>query len=154
MRRNTVAVLVLTLLALSAYDLRAQNRGTGLGVILGEPTGISFKHWVSGTTAIDAGLAWSFDADRTHFHMTYLIHAFDWIKSTDDFGSRLNFYYGVGGRAILENNSRAGGRGVLGLVYFFKGAPLDAFVEIAPIMDVVPETDFNLNGGIGMRYFF
>ena len=154
MRRTSIAVLALILLALSAYDLCAQNHGTGLGVILGEPTGISFKQWLGGATAIDAGLAWSFAADDVHFHMTYLIHAFDWIKSTDDFGNRLNFYYGVGGRARFERDSRAGGRGVIGLVYFFKGAPLDAFVEIAPIMDVVPETDFNLNGGIGMRYFF
>ena len=154
MRRTTIAVLVLTLLALSAYDLRAQNKGTGLGVILGEPTGISFKHWLSGATAVDAGLAWSFAADDVHFHMTYLIHAFDWIKSRDEFGSRLNFYYGVGGRARFDKDSRAGGRGVIGLVYFFKGAPLDAFLEIAPIMDMVPETDFDLNGGIGIRYFF
>jgi hypothetical protein len=154
MRRTSIAALVLIMLALSAHHLKAQNHGTGLGVILGEPTGISFKHWLGGATAIDAGLAWSFVADDVHFHMTYLIHAFDWIKSDDDFGSRLNFYYGIGGRARFERDSRAGGRGVLGLVYFFKGAPLDAFVGIAPIMDVVPETELDLTGGIGMRYFF
>src|SRR5574341_1413453 len=116
MRRTSIAALVLIVLALSAHGLKAQNHGTGLGVILGEPTGISFKHWLGGATAVDAGLAWSFAADDIHFHMTYLIHAFDWIKSTDDFGSRLNFYYGVGGSANFENNSRAGARGVLGLV--------------------------------------
>ena len=154
MRRTSITLLVFVILALTVGRLQAQNRGTGLGVILGEPTGFSFKHWVGGTTAIDAGLAWSVNSDNVHFHMTYLFHAFNWIKSTDSFGSRLNVYYGIGGRVRADKRSRAGARGVMGLVYFVKGAPLDVFLEVAPVMDVAPETDLDFNAGLGIRYFF
>ena len=39
----------------------SQSSGFGIGVIIGEPTGISLKHWMSQTTALDAGVAWGFD---------------------------------------------------------------------------------------------
>lgn len=104
---------------------------------------------------MDGGLAWSFsNSGAFHIHVDYLIHHFSWIQSFDPFASRVNVYYGVGGRAKFETDSRIGARGVIGLVYFFKGAPIDAFLEIAPILDLAPATDFSLNGGIGIRYFF
>jgi len=37
----------------------AQERGFGLGVIIGEPTGISAKLWTSPVNAFDFGLGWS-----------------------------------------------------------------------------------------------
>lgn len=155
MRRISAAMFLFTMLILSACNLCAQDHGTGLGVILGEPTGISFKQWLSRTTAIDAGVAWSFaNSGAMHIHVDYLIHNFSWIKSADPVGSRLNVYYGIGGRVKFETDSRAGARGVIGLDYFFRNAPLDVFLEIAPILDLAPSTDFSLNGGIGIRYFF
>lgn len=148
--------VLLLLILLSGIRTNAQDHGTGLGIILGEPTGISFKQWLTKTTAVDAGFAWSFakGEDAFHIHVDYLVHHFDWIQSTDELASRLNFYLGVGGRAKFETDSRIGARGVIGLVYFFKGVPLDAFLEVAPILDLAPDTDFSLNGGIGVRYFF
>ena len=56
----------------------AQNTGggnTGIGVMLGEPTGISLKIWNNERTAIDAGLAWSFSGrNAVHLHADYLLH--------------------------------------------------------------------------------
>jgi len=155
MRKLVILSLFLQIIILVNGTVWAQGQGAGLGIIIGEPTGISFKHWLTKTTALDAGLAWSFsNSDALHIHLDYLIHEFDWIQSSDPFASRLNVYYGFGGRAKFETDSRVGARGVIGLVYFFKGAPFDAFLEIAPILDLVPGTDFSLNGGLGARYFF
>ena len=126
-----------------------------LGVILGEPTGISSKHWLSGSTAIDAGLAWSLgDSDDVYLHMDYLIQNFDWIQSSDPFASRLSVYYGIGGRAILQSDTRVGARGVMGLAYFTKGVPIDIFLELAPVFDFTPATDLSISFGLGARYFF
>lgn len=155
MSRKYLLVLLFPVIFLSLGAALAQNHSTGLGVILGEPTGISFKHWLTTSTALDAGLAWAFsNTDALHIHADYLIHMYDWIQSSDAFASRLNVYLGVGGRAKFETDSRIGARGAMGLDYFFKGAPLDAFLEIAPILDLTPATDFSLNGGLGVRYFF
>jgi hypothetical protein len=154
MIRLSKIYLVLIVLSLS-LPIWAQNQGSGLGVILGEPTGVSFKQWLTGSTAFDIGLAWSFNtSDAFHLHADYLIHAFDWIQSSDAFASQLNVYYGIGGRAKFEDDTKAGARGVIGLDYFFRGAPLDAFLEVAPILDLTPSTDFSLNLGLGLRYFF
>ncbi len=37
----------------------AQDRDFGIGVIIGEPTGISAKLWTSPVNALDFGLGWS-----------------------------------------------------------------------------------------------
>ncbi len=42
----------------------AQDRDFGLGVIIGEPTGISAKLWTSPINALDFGLGWSYGGDR------------------------------------------------------------------------------------------
>ena len=47
----------------------------GLGVMAGEPTGLSAKTWLGKTTAVDAGLAWSLSGDKDlQAHADYLIH--------------------------------------------------------------------------------
>ncbi len=72
MKKIQLCPIILLLLASSAM---AQDRGFGLGVILGEPTGLSGKYWTSSTNAIDGGLAWSFrHAGFFHVHADYLWH--------------------------------------------------------------------------------
>ena len=42
----------------------------------------------------------------------------------------------------------------IGLSYMFGDDPFDIFVEVVPILDLVPDTDFDLNAAIGFRWFF
>ena len=50
----------------------------GLGIIIGEPTGISMKYKLGGITAIDAGIAWSFGNNSGfHIHSDFLWHPFE-----------------------------------------------------------------------------
>lgn len=130
------------------------SRPTGLGMMIGEPTGISFKHWVSYKNAFDAGFAWSFAGrgDELHVHADYLWHTP--LRSSDEAVRRTSFYIGVGGRMRFEGDTRVGARVPLGFAHFIKDTPLDVFFEVAPILDIVPETDMSANGGIGLRYFF
>lgn len=146
------SMLVLAgLMVLSCSHLRAQDRGVGLGVILGEPTGVSGKSWLSGVNAIDAGVAWSFKGSGyLHVHADYLWHFPDAIQATERFVP----YAGVGGRLGLASSVVFGVRGVGGLVWWPDGVPLDVFAEIAPVFDLAPATSFSLMGGIGVRYFF
>jgi len=155
MTPSRIAIIALVLLAVAgplATAARAQQNGFGLGIILGEPTGFSFKGWTGPTTAIDAGLAWSFlDETTFHVHVDYLWHNESITKKPE-----MPVYYGVGGRIKTggTGDDRIGARVVAGLAYYVPNAPLDVFVEIAPILDFAPSTDFSINGGIGARYFF
>jgi hypothetical protein len=145
-----IFLIAFIIISIPAY---AQERGFGIGLIVGEPTGISLKTWTSSTTAIDGGMAWSFHRETAlHIHADYLWHSFDLIKTQE----RIPVYYGVGGRIRFGNkvDSGIGVRGVVGLNFFLKQAPIDFFLELAPILDLIPETSLSMNGGIGVRYFF
>ncbi len=144
-------VLILILGALPA-SVRPQDAGFGLGAVFGEPTGISAKNWVAPENAVDAGLAWAFGkGGMFHIHMDYLWHFRDVIRSQE----RFVLYAGIGGRVAF--GSEPGIMGVripVGIEFWPRGIPLDVFMEVAPILDVVPSTTGSLNGGVGIRYFF
>jgi hypothetical protein len=127
--------------------------GFGLGIILGEPTGISFKQWLTDRNAIDAAAAWSFgNVSAFHAHMDYLFHG---PLGGDLDAAGMLYYVGIGGRfKATEGDSRIGVRIPLGLDYEFHDAPVDLFFEVAPILDLAPETEFRMNGSLGLRYFF
>jgi len=42
----------------------------------------------------------------------------------------------------------------LGVTYTRPKASLDAFFEVVPMLDIAPETAFDLNAAIGVRFFF
>ena len=128
------------------------NNGLGIGVIIGEPTGISLKLWNSRTTAIDAAAAWSFRKEgKLHLHMDYLFHNFKLFKVSP---GKLPLYYGIGCRVKFEEETRVGVRFPVGICCILKEIPIDIFFEIVPLLDLTPETDFNFNASIGVRYFF
>ena len=134
-------------------ESRAQNE-LGIGVILGEPTGLSAKQWLSAEHAIDAAVAWSFSNDtRIQVHGDYLYHRVHFFNA-DEYEGRIPFYFGIGGRAIFgEDDNTIGARFPLGIGKTLDNAPVELFLEIVPILDVAPDTDFDLNGAIGVRYY-
>ncbi len=145
----TIIFLVALFLPLAVF---AKEKSFGLGIILGEPTGVSLKKWTGSSTAIDGAAAWSFTGGGSlHIHVDYLIHnssLFDVKKG------KLLFYYGPGGRLKTEAEVRVGFRIPVGLSYEIEDTPLDVFLEIAPTLDLVPNTQFWITGGVGIRYFF
>ena len=124
-----------------------------LGVILGEPTGISAKMWFDRNTAVDGAVSWSLkDNDEDlYLHADYLWHDYGLIN---DPSGLLPLYYGIGGRVVLANDTRFGARVPVGISWMLNGTPLDLFIEAAVILDIIPETEFEMNGGIGIRFIF
>lgn len=157
MRRH--AVLAAAILAcLAAATLSAQPGGAagggnfGLGVVLGEPTGISGKLWLGGTSAVDGVLAWSFAQNpAVSVQADYLFHFFDLIAVPK---GRLPLYVGVGAAVSISDNPDVGVRIPGGVTYLFDTAPLDVFLEIAPILLLFPATTFDFSGGAGIRFYF
>lgn len=131
----------------------SQQEGFGLGVVLGDPTGISAKLWSSGNTALDFGLGYSFTSDNSlfDFYADYVFHNSEWIQAEQNF----IVYYGPGARLQLhKSQSRLGVRGVIGILWLPRNTRFDLFIEVAPILDIIPATKFDFDGGIGFRYFF
>ena len=135
---------------------QAQNNSKDLGVgfMVGEPTGLTIKSWTGGGNAIDVGVAWSFGRyDAISIQADYLWHNYNVFSEVDE-GS-LPLYYGIGGRLVLgENDSYIGARVPVGLNYLFEDAPVGLFIEAAPIINVAPSTDFDIDGTLGARFYF
>ena len=143
--------LFILLLGIVSLNLSAQDSGFGLGIIIGEPTGVSLKTWVSQKHAIDGGIAWSLTNDWFHIHADYLIHNFDLINVSK---GELPFYFGFGAKIGIGNDFSLGARVPVGLAYLFDDAPLDVFVEVVPALQLINQIQFQMNGGIGIRYWF
>ncbi|MEW6558304.1 MAG: hypothetical protein AB1349_13320 [Elusimicrobiota bacterium] len=110
-----------------------------IGIILGKPTGIAGKYFVSNKNAIDCSIG--FDASFLA-HFDYLWHNFEHLKVSE---CKLPFYYG-GGILIAEKDFCIQGK--LGLEYLFETNPLGVFIEIAPAVG----TNFIFQGSVGVRY--
>lgn len=156
MRKSGIVLIVLILGTFSgrssAISAEPLQRTFGLGVILGEPTGLSAKVWVSPQRAFDAGAAWSFrNKGFLHLHADYLWHFPGRINTPEE----IDLYLGIGARVgFSAKDGIVGIRFPAGVGWRPQNVPIDLFIEIAPIFDLVPATGLSLNGGIGARFYF
>jgi hypothetical protein len=151
MRRPTLILVILSICLLTPA-LTAQQRGFGLGVMLGEPTGISAKLWLGQTTALDGVVAWSFvNNPAISVHADYLFHFFDVFSVK---AGTVALYAGIGGMVSFGPDPDVGVRIPFGSAYLFESVPLDIFLEIAPIFLLIPATTFDFSGGLGVRFYF
>jgi hypothetical protein len=169
MRSALVVVLVLVAIPAHADDEAKGERGRpvdkgtlGVGIILGEPTGICAKLYLQDDQAVQAAVGSAFVSGGLQVHADYVFHP--WILQ-DRESYVLPAYVGPGLR-VIDYDAPAGGdnhlalgvRAVAGLLFDFKTVPLDAFVEVAGIL----EYDFGkdkgggaaINAGAGVRYYF
>ena len=148
---RSILFFVLTAL-LTCGTAQAQGKGFGLGIIVDDPTGISTKLWTGKSTAFDAEVAWSYDQDEfLYLHGDFLFHNLHLSKEVK---GKFLTYYGIGGRVEFADSNKVGLRIPLGINYIFPKSPLDVFFEIVPLLDLVPETESDLNVAIGIRFVF
>ena len=153
--KKYLLIIVCSLLFVS-MRAQAQDRGFGVGFVTGQPTGISTKIWTGPTNALQFALAWRNDdpffGNRVSISGDYLWHSFDAIRST----YRFPVYYGVGGTFTSgrPQSDILGVRGVVGIAYWPRKAPIDIFLQVVPTLVLTPSTSINVNVGLGGRYFF
>jgi hypothetical protein len=145
------AFAAIALLFAPAKAQAAQGGQFGLGIIAGDPSGLSGKLWLNETNALDFIAGFSIIDDYISLNVDYVWHEFGLIPVSR---GRLPLYYGMGVWTSVARHAVIGARGIVGLEYLFPSAPLDVFVEIGPGASILPETDFGLSGGLGMRFFF
>jgi hypothetical protein len=123
-------------------------------MMFGEPTGASVKYFFSDQFAIDGGAGWSFHRETDfHVHSDALWHVHDLFDSLE---GQFSLYFGAGARVRFRENAedRIGLRIPVGLSYKFDRAPVDVYVEVAPIIDFTPSTDGSFSAVVGARYWF
>ncbi len=164
--------MVISLLAASvlgtvseASAQRSEKGVLGLGLIIGEPTGVSAKLYLRDDTALDAAFGSAFIGGGWQIHIDYLYHP--WVIE-DRKMFVMPAYLGGGVRALRHNQGgdddfHTGLRVLGGLLFDFKEIPLDVFVELALVVDYVLGTEegnahagfgLDVNAGVGVRYYF
>jgi hypothetical protein len=159
------AVIALAIPARAHADdesTRSSDKGVfGVGIILGEPTGITAKLYLKDDQAIQGAIGSAFIGGGLQIHSDYVFHPYI-LQSRPSFV--LPFYVGPGVRLIDYTNGRdsssfaIGARGVAGLLFDFKDVPIDAFVEVAAVLEYEFKEGrgaaIRLNAGAGVRYYF
>jgi hypothetical protein len=138
-----------------------ESRDFGLGIIIGDPTGLSGKAFVSPDNAIDFAVGLGLlHGKHLAIHADYL-----WHFRLDEWSSgRFDLYAGVGPKLGIHDKGWKGPRGdghvllgaraPLGVAVMFLEAPFDVFVEIAAGLWVVEKVGLDLDAAIGARYWF
>ncbi|MEO6097389.1 MAG: hypothetical protein ABIW76_17730 [Fibrobacteria bacterium] len=145
------AIAALALFSAPAAVQARQGGPFGVGIIAGDPSGLSGKLWLNDRNALDFIAGFSLQNDWVNLNCDYVWHDFDLIPVSR---GQLPIYYGMGVWTSVSNNAAIGARGIVGIEYLFPSAPLDVFLEIGPGASILPETGFGLSGGLGMRFFF
>jgi hypothetical protein len=168
MKKLFILIGLIALISLSVTDLKAgppMGREFGLGLMAGEPTGITAKIWTKSNTAFAISLGNSY-LGKYRFGLDYLWH-------TNAFNSQvIGLYFGPGvaigvgesggwwysknGKTWYKEESDIGigVRGLLGINIIPRNTPLEFFAEIGLMVGVNPSTSVNTEGAIGFRYYF
>lgn len=146
--------------ALAMAICPAPAQAVGLGVIVGDPTGLCGKLWLDDGNAVAAAAAWSFrDDGALHLHADYLHHHDVSAGARRHAGRpaqqlRPAIHYGLGFRFRDEKDARLSLRFPVGFTGHVIQAPADLFVELVPLLDLAPATELDLNAALGVRYYF
>ncbi len=151
--RYVLLLTICIILAVPQQSLSQNSAGKrfSAGVIIGEPTGLSAKYSLSTDNAIDGALAWSIYNDWIYVHTDYLFVQYPFSVER----GAVPVYLGPGLSVSAGDGEGWGGvRFAGGIGYEFDTIPLEAFFELAPAVGILPEMDFRLQGGLGIRYCF
>lgn len=139
------------------------DRPFGLGVILGDPSGLSAKYYLGGrSTALDFALAFDTYGPTDgwmYFHGSYLIHPS--VLGRGD-GVEFPWHVGIGafamsgrfGNDVVDDLDFVGLRVPLGVDADLEAIPLQFFADLALRVSIIPGTDIDFDAGIGARYYF
>lgn len=144
------AILFTVLLTLIVLPHRAAaltpGREVGVGIVLGEPSGVLAQFFMTRKSVLDVTAAWSFDQ---WFMVAADYQTYNYIA---DAPPEWRWYYGVGGYAAFPENEDGivGVRVPLGISYSFPRSFIDLWLEIDPALKLVPKTEAALQGGLGV----
>jgi hypothetical protein len=149
-------LLIITLVMAIGTAINAQDYRTGVGLRLGMPYGLSAKHFLNETNAVEGILASSYNG----IVITGLYENEHWTG----WYPGINWYWGFGAHLGFWDNSPwvSGDSGgilgadfILGLEYTFDEVPINLSMDIIPSINIIGATGWNgFLGGLSVRYIF
>lgn len=157
-----------------SFEKFEANKTFGIGLELGEPTGVNAKWFLSDSGALDFGLGYIYRhyyaGDGLNLYADYLWHPFVFTKTE---GFELPFYFGVGGRFwsfdygcdkngnnCIYDASSLGVRAPVGIAFDFNKIPLDVFIQLTPVLDFFrhynnhDDVHLGIDFSAGARFWF
>ena len=121
----------------------------GLGLVLGEPSGLNGQFLWSERSAIDITAAWSW---RDWFFTSADFQMYDYIL---DSPREWKWYWGGGAYLTLPKNDQGtfGVRVPLGIKYHIPHSPVDLWIEADPALQLIKSTEAELQGGFGVTFW-
>ena len=149
MRKLGLAALLCFVLGSSLLAADKEPKEFGAGVVLGEPSGLNGQWYWSSRAAIDVTVAWSW---RDWFFTSADYQVYDYLM---DAPREWRWYYGGGAYLTLPENEdgTVGLRLPLGIKYHWPHSTIDTWVEVAPALQLAPDTEAELQGGIGLTFW-
>ena len=135
-----------------------KEKRVGAGVVLGDPSGLTIKGFISPRLSLGGIISWSF-IDEAFLVVGDVDYEFLEIPIETDKIS-LPFYAGGGLKVGFDQGGMDKDRTIVGIRVPFGVAvqwtrhPLEVFFEVAPGIDLAPSTKGDLTGGIGARFYF
>lgn len=156
MKRTIVLIALTAFMGIATF---AQDYRTSIGLRAGLPYGLTVKHFLSKTNALEGILASRWGG----FVITGLYENERW---TGEYPG-LNWFWGFGGHAgfwdagrnpnVEENyvGSVIGVDAILGLEYTFDDFPLNLSLDLLPTFNLIGYTGWGgINGAVSVRYVF
>lgn len=163
MRRTvSLAILAVVVAAVLGASARPAQAEVGVGIFLGQPTGLDVKIDLRRRAALDIVIGWDdFDDDRGrdgYAHLTYLIN----VGVARGSSVLIPFRLGIGGVIYGAGNEfdelNLGVRAPFEVGFRFRRTPLEIYLEAAIKLTVLDDNDNNDNidgdGGVGLRVYF
>jgi hypothetical protein len=150
-------ILLVTLVVTTLWAKPAKAEDFGLGVILGSPTGLSLEYSLGSDNSIHAALGLEGFNNRGrdddfYVHVVWKYYLAE-LASTGDF--TLPFYIGIGPYiGDLGNDIDLGARAPFGIAFSFTKAPIDIFLELPILFEVIDDPRFGVGAALGFHYFF
>lgn len=142
--------LALILAVSYTYAAESADRDEfGLGLVLGEPSGLNTQFFWSSKTSIDVTAAWSW---KDWFTTAADFQVYNYIA---DAPREWKWYYGLGGYLTLPENEDGtlGVRIPLGIKYHFPHSSIDVWAEVDPALQLAPDTEAEFQGGLGLTFW-
>ena len=151
----TVKKLICLLALVLSTNLWAAGGANGLGIVFGDPSGITFQHKLNERQFADFYFAYNWD-DEVMFIGDYKFRLPGLFPSDVP----VMPYVGIGAYLKVEDKKHhnddlaLGVRIPLGVEWKIPEAPITLFGELVPALQVIEKTDGDFQAGIGGRYFF
>ena len=154
MKTVKLVTLFLSVIILSSNA----KAGHEAGFVLGTASGFSGVLDLGGGNAVDLGLAYSSNSQFTVTSDYLFTKARSW--NLKNVSAPLTLYYGLGVRLLNiksgKNNGKVavGPRAPIGVHMEITNPNISLFAELAPVLDVVPESNVEITAGLGVRIRF